>query len=231
MKIGIRSPLTGLIAWAPSATPVLARSVDRRSISVCAARLGRRRRRRPPVDPGGSASGTSGCSGARTMKVAPNSVSGRVVNTRIRSPPGWCSSGATSKSISAPSDRPIQLVCMDPDRLGPVDPGEVEQLVGVFRRPQEPLLQVALLDQRVTAPAAAFGALDLLARERAVVGAPVHGGHRAVRQPGLQEPQEQPLVPAVVARVGGDDFLRSRRRSRPSSGTGGASSRCSTSSR
>jgi hypothetical protein len=45
------------------------------------------------------------------MKVAPNSVSGRVVNTRRRSPPAWWSDGAVSKSISAPSDRPIQLVC------------------------------------------------------------------------------------------------------------------------
>ena len=60
----------------------------------------------------GDAVATSGCSGARTMNVAPNSVSGRVVKTRRASPPGWCSSGATVKSISAPSDRPIQLVCI-----------------------------------------------------------------------------------------------------------------------
>jgi hypothetical protein len=46
------------------------------------------------------------------MKVAPKSVSGRVVNTRISSPPGWTSSAATLKAISAPSERPIQLVCM-----------------------------------------------------------------------------------------------------------------------
>ena len=48
----------------------------------------------------------SGCSGARTKKVAPNSVSGRVVNTRTVSPVS-----ATWKSTSAPSLRPIQLRC------------------------------------------------------------------------------------------------------------------------
>ena len=50
------------------------------------------------------------------MKVAPKSVSGRVVNTRNSSPPAWCSSGAVVKTTSAPSDRPIQLVCMS--RIG-----------------------------------------------------------------------------------------------------------------
>ena len=37
MKMGIRSPLTGLIASAPIATPDFSRSVDSRSISVFAA--------------------------------------------------------------------------------------------------------------------------------------------------------------------------------------------------
>ncbi len=47
---------------------------------------------------------TNGCSGATTKKVAPKSVSGRVVNTgRSRS------SSSTRKRISAPSLRPIQL--------------------------------------------------------------------------------------------------------------------------
>ena len=42
------------------------------------------------------------------MKVAPNTVSGRVVKTRIGSTP----SASTGKSISAPSERPIQFVCI-----------------------------------------------------------------------------------------------------------------------
>ena len=87
MKIGIRSPLTGLIASAPSGTPVFSRSVERRSISV------RRRAWATYAStsarwPGWVSRSTSGCSGARTMNVAPNSVSGRVVKTRMTSPPG-----------------------------------------------------------------------------------------------------------------------------------------------
>ncbi len=39
------------------------------------------------------------------MNVAPNTVSGRVVNTRMASPP------STAKSSSAPSERPIQFRC------------------------------------------------------------------------------------------------------------------------
>jgi len=39
------------------------------------------------------------------MNVAPKIVSGRVVNTRIEGPAG------VGNSISAPSDRPIQLRC------------------------------------------------------------------------------------------------------------------------
>ena len=45
------------------------------------------------------------------MNVAPNRVSGRVVKTRISSPPGVCALGAEVKTISPPSDRPIQFVC------------------------------------------------------------------------------------------------------------------------
>jgi len=45
------------------------------------------------------------------MNVAPKSVSGRVVKTWSSSPPGWWSSAAVVKTISAPSLRPIQFVC------------------------------------------------------------------------------------------------------------------------
>ncbi len=99
---------------------------------------------------------------------------------------------------------PVRLLGLD--RLGPVEALEVEQLVGVLRDPEIPLGKVALLDLRAAAPAVAVGALDLLARERPVVGAPVDGRGLPIRQPGLQELQEEPLVPAVVGRVGGDDL-------------------------
>ena len=55
----------------------------------------------------GTISSTSGCSGASTMYVAPNSVSGRVVKTVMTS--SWPS---TPKSTDAPVLRPIQLRCI-----------------------------------------------------------------------------------------------------------------------
>jgi hypothetical protein len=68
---------------------------------------------------------TSGCSGASTRYVAPNTVSARVVNTRISigeattSPdipltvalPANAITSCTVKAISAPSDFPIQFRC------------------------------------------------------------------------------------------------------------------------
>ena len=102
-----------------------------------------------------------------------------------------------------PTD-PVGL--LDPDRLRPVDPAEVEQLVGVLRDPEEPLLQVALLDERVAAPAAPLRPLDLFARQGAVVGAPVDRRLGPVGQAGLEELEEYPLVPAVVLRRGRDDL-------------------------
>jgi hypothetical protein len=99
---------------------------------------------------------------------------------------------------------PVRL--HDPDRIRELNPAEVEQLVGVLRDAEVPLLELALLDPGSASPAAAIGALDLLAGERAVVGAPVDLGLRAVGEPGLEELQEEPLVPAVVVGVGGDDL-------------------------
>ncbi len=64
-------------------------------------------------------SATSGCSGARTMKVAPKSVSGRVVKTRMTGRSAWSFAGswrssaillrASGKTTSAPSLLPIQF--------------------------------------------------------------------------------------------------------------------------
>ncbi len=104
----------------------------------------------------------------------------------------------------APSD-PVRL--LEPDRLRPVDGGEVEELVGVLRRPQVPLVEIALLDRRATSPAVAVGALDLLAGQRPVVGAPVDRRLPAVGEAGLEESQEHPLVPAVELGVARDDLV------------------------
>ena len=78
----------------------------------------------------------------------------------------------------------------------------VEQALRVVGDLEEPLRQVAALDHRA---AALTRTLDhLLVRQHGLVlGAPVDGGVLAVRQAALEEPQEQPLRPAVVLGIAG----------------------------
>ena len=91
------------------------------------------------------------------------------------------------------------------DALGPLQPLEVEHLVGVGRRPEEPLLQLAGLDQGAAALAAAV--LHLLVRQdRLVVRAPVHRRGLAIGKARLVQLQEQPLRPAVVLRQVGREL-------------------------
>src|SRR5688572_20287826 len=106
MKTGIGLPVAGLVEYAPVKTPVFSLASVR-----CTSERDSAYPRYAPIAscgdlktvPGASgnrpfhASGvfgaqasamirsTSGCSGDRTMYVAPNTVSGRVVNTRIAS--------------------------------------------------------------------------------------------------------------------------------------------------
>ena len=104
---------------------------------------------------------TSGCSGASTKKVAPNSVSGRVVKT-----------GMSVVELLDPEDDLGALGAADPvalDRLACARATrrrrqvELEQLVGVGGDLEEPLLEVAQLDLRAAAVAAAVE--DLLVRD------------------------------------------------------------------
>ena len=96
-----------------------------------------------------------------------------------------------------------------PHRLRPLEALEGEQLVGVVGDAEEPLLQVALDHRRAAAPADAVGAFHLLASQHDLVTrAPVDRGHLAVGQAGLQELEEDPLVPAVVLGLTGDDLAR-----------------------
>ena len=94
------------------------------------------------------------------------------------------------------------------DVLGPVDRVEVvEQAVGVVGDAEEPLLELAQLDLVAAALAAAVD--DLLVGEHGlVVGTPVDGRLLAVGQAALEELQEDPLGPAVVARLVGGDLAR-----------------------
>ena len=83
----------------------------------------------------------------------------------------------------------------------------VQQLVGVLRDLEEPLRQAPGLDLR---PAALAVAVDhLLVREHGLVlRAPLDGRLVAVGQPALEEPQEDPLRPAVVLGLRGRDLAR-----------------------
>src|SRR6185312_3065982 len=126
---GIDRPSTGLVAKAPVNTPVLSLPSDCRSTSVlreAASRYaataslgvtswcppGTHASRVPSgQSPAGTMESTSGCSGDSTMKVAPNSVSGRVVKTSMATVAELSASlSATGawKDTLAPEDRPIQ---------------------------------------------------------------------------------------------------------------------------
>ena len=84
------------------------------------------------------------------------------------------------------------------DVLGPVDRHEVvEQAVGVVGDPEEPLLELADLDDMTAALAATVDHL-LVGEHRLVVGTPVDRRLLAVGQAALVERQEDPLGPAVV---------------------------------
>ena len=139
MKIGIRSPLTGLIASAPIGDAGLL-AVGRQALDLGLGRGLRRRTPRPrPRRSGAVSSATSGCSGARTMNVAPNSVSGpRREDAQLVAAGVMRRRRGLEHDLAAlaPAD-PVRL--HGPDRLGPVDAREVEQLVGVVRDAQVPL--------------------------------------------------------------------------------------------
>ncbi len=83
--------------------------------------------------------------------------------------------------------------------------GGLEQLVGVVRDAEEPLLQLAYRDRRAAPPAAAID--DLLVGEDGVAArAPVDVRALAEREIALEHLQEQPLVPVVVVRQAGRDL-------------------------
>jgi len=85
--------------------------------------------------------------------------------------------------------------------LRPVDnAGEIEELLHVVRDAHEPLLQLALTDDRVAAPAFAVGYL-LVGQYGLAALAPVHKRRLAIDQPALEEAVEEPLAPLVIRRA------------------------------
>src|ERR1035437_9388596 len=129
MNTGIDRPSTGLVAKAPVNTPVLSFPSDCRSTSLlreaasryaATASLGVTSWRPPGThasripsgqSPTGTIESNKGCSGARTMKVAPNSVSGRVVKTSTATVVAPSAFDAWKDTL-APDERPIDLRCI-----------------------------------------------------------------------------------------------------------------------
>ena len=94
------------------------------------------------------------------------------------------------------------------DVRGPLDGVEVvEQAVGVVGDAEEPLLELADLDEVAAALAAPVDDL-LVGEDGLVVGAPLDGGLAAIGQAALEELEEDPLRPAVVARLVGPELAR-----------------------
>ena len=94
------------------------------------------------------------------------------------------------------------------DVLGPLDLVEiVEQAVGVLGDAKEPLLELADLDLVAAALAAAVDHL-LVGEHGLVVRAPVDRRLLAVGEPALEQAQEDPLRPAVIAGLVGGQLAR-----------------------
>ena len=91
---------------------------------------------------------------------------------------------------------------------GPLDRVEVvEQAIRVVGDAEEPLLELAHLDRRAAALTTAVDHL-LVGEHGRVLGAPVDGRVLAVCEPALVQLQEDPLGPAVVARLVGAELAR-----------------------
>ncbi len=130
-------------------------------------------------------------------------VSTRVVKTVI-----FSGCPATAKSTCAPSLRPIQLRCMVRTFSGQPSmvsrPLRSSSAYAVMRRNHWVRSRCSTRVLFVT-PAAAVDDL-LVGEDGGAVGAPVDFGLFAVREAGLEHPEEEPLVPAVVVGQAGGDL-------------------------
>src|SRR5438270_8581478 len=83
----------------------------------------------------------------------------------------------------------------------------VQEFLSIPGQFQKPLLQPASLDERSAALAVPVDNL-FVSQQRLVFGAPVDRSGLAFGQAVFEELQEDPLRPAIVAWVGGVDFVR-----------------------
>ena len=143
------------------------------------------------------------------MNLAPNNVSGRVVKiSSSLSPLGRrlrIEREADQQAFGAAD--PVLLHQPDFFRPAVERVERVEQVFRIVADLEEPLRQLALLDQRAGAPAAAVD--HLLVGEHGLVDrVPVHLRLLALDQPGLEEVEEHLLLVLVVGRVAGRDLAR-----------------------
>ena len=154
-----------------------------------------------------AACSASGCSGATAQKVTPMIVSARVVKTYM---PAVLDQLAVAAADLVREGEAHALALADPvllhqpHALGPAAAARclhvLEQLVGVLRDLQVVAGDLALLDQRAGAPAAAVD--HLLVGEHGLVDrVPVDDLGAALGDARFEHLQEQPLVPLVVARA------------------------------
>ena len=89
----------------------------------------------------------------------------------------------------------------------PAQPLKREEFISVIGDLEEPLRQVALGNRSGAAPADAINTLNLFAREGHLARwAPINWGLLAIGDTLLVELEEDPLVPAEVDRIAGDDL-------------------------
>ena len=109
----------------------------------------------------------------------------------------------------APEALPDPVFLHEEDVLGPFGQEGVsgQQLLGVVRDLEEPLLHLLLGDLGLAAPTA-FGHDLLVGQDGPALGAPVDPALLADSQPLLEHFQENPLVPLVVVGEAGVDLPR-----------------------
>ncbi len=199
----MRSPLTGLMTLRPSGTPVLVRSLSAALLGALAERV---------VDVVAHLLLVLGARGQlHHVGVLGRHHEERRAEQRVR-PRGEdrvvdADLGAGERDLGAlGAADPVALHRLDVRR--PLDAVEiVQQAVGVVGDAEEPLLQLAQLDDRAAALAAAVDDL-LVGQHGGVLRAPVDRGVLAVGQAALEELEEQPLRPPVVARLAGGELAR-----------------------
>ena len=115
----------------------------------------------------------------------------------------WCNGEVDLGTFGATD--PVRL--HRANRFWPVEPLKREELVGVVGDLEEPLRKVALGNRSGAAPANAINPFDLFAREGDLARrAPVDRRLLSIGDTLLIELQEDPLVPAEVDRIAGDDL-------------------------